>query len=273
MKGNTIKQGGHKGVYATLALMGIAAILSSGIYGFFKLQGIYEEQCEIVDFAKQIEITSGKMVKPDVIAENLSLRKGANLARIDFARKREEILKKIPTLREVSITRIQPDKLIVTAEEREPIARLGIRGVRRVTGRVVDSEGVVFLCQRGTYHLPTISEPRSPGTGPGRQIGGRARAALSLIEACQKPEFQELNVQDVDISRPDYLFATLGDYSRLKISWEGMDEAPSEKSRAELHRHLDHLVRTIRSRVGVGTKIWNATMPDHIFADTQGDSL
>jgi hypothetical protein len=211
------------------------------------------------------------MVKPDIIAENLGLRKGVNLAHIDLARKREEILKKIPTLKSLSITRISPGSVRIVAEEREPVARMGIRGVRRVTGRVVDLDGMVFLCQRGTYHLPTISEPRAPGTRVGSRIAGRASAALALIEACQSPEFQELGVQDIDISRPDYLFVTLGDYSRLKIAWEGMDAEPTEKSRAVLRRRLEQLLRTVRSRVGTGTKIWNATIENKIFADTQGE--
>ena len=143
---------------------------------------------------------SGKMVKPDVIAENLGLRVGANLAEIDFAEKRREILKKIPTLRTISISRVMPAKLRVVAEERTPVARLGVRGQRRPSGRVVDAEGVVFICQRDTQLLPTITEPLPPGVQPGHHIKARMSAALQLIEACRDPEFSELGVQDVDVS-------------------------------------------------------------------------
>lgn len=271
MKANTIKSGGHKGLFAVLIAVCAAIVLGAGVYGFFRLKALYEERCVITDMAGQIEITAGKMVKPDIIAESLGLRKGVNLAHVDFVRRRDEILRKIPTLRAVSITRMPPGRLRIVAEEREPVARMGVRGQRRVTGRVVDTEGMVFLCQRGTYHLPTISEPRAPGTRIGHRISGRAFAALQLIEACQRPEFLELGVQDVDISRPDYLLATLGDYSRLKIAWEGMDDAPTAKSREILRVRLEQLVTTIRSRVGVGAKMWNATVSDYIYADTQGD--
>ena len=272
MKGNSIKSGGrHRGVLVLLAAICACAVAFAAAMGFSRLREAYEEQCVIEDIAEQVDISSGKMVKPDVIAENLGLRVGTNLARIDFAERREEILKKIPTLRDISITRTMPRRLRIVAEERVPVARLGLRGRKGVTGRVVDSEGMVFFCQRGTHLLPTIVEPRAPGTQSGHRISGRARAALSLVEACREPDFVELGVQDVDISRPDYLLATLADYSRLKIAWDGMD-SPSSKSRAELERRLGQLLRVIRSRVGMGAKIWNATLPDRIFADTQGDT-
>ena len=42
----------------------------------------------------------------------------------------------------------------------------------------------------------------------------------------------------MDISKPDYVSATLGrSYSTAKIAWEGMDD-PSPASRAELARRL-----------------------------------
>ena len=268
MKANTIKQGGHKGVIAVVATaLAVAALVGIAI-AYDRLSDLYCQQCVITDMSEQVEITSGKMVKPDVIAENLGVTNGANLAKIDFAERRETILSKIPTLRSISITRRLPDKVYVVAEERTPVAKMGVRGRRTTTGRVVDSEGMVFTCQRGTQLLPTISEPQPPGTQPGHKIKGRTAAALQLIETCREPEFAELGVQDVVASKPDYLLATLGDYSRLKIAWDGMD-SPSAKSRHELEGRLALLVQTIRTRVGTGARTWNATMPGSIFADTQ----
>ena len=268
MKANTIKHGGHKGAIAIAATaLAVAALVGLAIC-YDKLSDLYCQQCIITNMSEQVEITSGKMVKPDVIAENLGLVNGANLAKIDFAEKREDILRRIPTLRAISITRRLPDKVYVVAEERTPVAKMGIRGRRTVTGRVVDSEGMVFMCQRGTQLLPTISEPQPPGTQPGHRIKGRTAAALQFIETCREPEFAELGVQDVDVSKPDFLLATLGDYSRLKIAWEGMDN-PTAKSKRELEGRLSLLVHTIRSHVATGAKTWNATMPGSIFADTQ----
>ena len=48
-----------------------------------------------------------------------------------------------------------------------------------------------------------------------------------------------------------------------------MDEA-TPAARAALEARLDMLLKVIRSRCeGLKAVIWNATLPDYIFADTQ----
>lgn len=268
MKANKIQAGGHRRLVAAVAAaVGVAAVAGVAVC-YSRLAALYREQCVVTDMAEQVEIASGKMVKPDVIAENLGVKTGANLAEIDFAERRREILKKIPTLRTISISRIMPNRLRVVAEERTPVAKLGIRGQRRISGRVVDSEGMVFICQRDTQLLPTIYEPLPPGIQPGHHIKSRMSAALQLVETSRDPEFAELGIQDVDVSKPDYLLATLGDYSRLKIAWDDMDK-PSAKSRKHLEDRLSFLVKAMRTQAGVGARTWNATLPNGVFADTE----
>lgn len=271
MKANRIEsEHGSRGPLAVVATVAVAVIVVAAMVGFGKLRDIYLEQCVITDMAAQVSVTSGKMVKADVLAENLGLRVGANLALIDFERKREEALRRIPTLRSISISRRLPDKVVVVAEERTPIAKMGLRGRRGLTGRVVDAEGVVFPCMRGTLLLPTIIEPQAPGTGIGQRLEGRALSALQLLVTCRGPRFMELGVQDVDISRPDYLLATIGaNYSKVKISWDGMDDAPSPKATADLEWRLSKLLEIIRSGAAGPVRLWNATMPDRIFADPE----
>ena len=269
MKPNRIQHGDRKGVLFVVGAVVLLAVGLGLVIGFDKLRDLYLEQCVIRDPAAQVSISAGEMVKADVIAENLGLLPGANLAHIDFAKKREELLKKVPTLKSVVVTRYLPGRVSVATEERTPIAKLGIRGYRKTTGRVVDAEGMVFTCLRGTQLLPTVNEAQAPGTAPGLKIKGRTLAALRLIEASREPEFAELGVQDVDVSKPDYLLATLGDYSKAKIAWDEMD-ATTAASRDALVSQLRKLVNAIRCKVGVGTVIWNATMPDRVFADSQG---
>lgn len=268
MKINKIESKNHRGLYLVLGSVLLAVCLTAGLLGIGKLKSVYHEQCRLTNPGEQLFIETGKMVKPDVIAENLGLKVGANLAEIDFAARREEILKKIPTLRTISISRIQPNQIHITAEERVPIARMNIRGQRAVSGRVVDTEGMVFICQRGTQMLPTIREMTPPGVQAGNRITGRTLAALRLIETCREREFLELGVLEVDVSKPDFLVMTLADYSRVKITWDGIDE-PNERSRPDLLNRLTNLLKAIRSNVGAGTVIWNATMPGMTFADTQ----
>lgn len=269
MKENRIQHRRPIGLIAFSAIIALALLTLGVCLGYEKLHDLYVEQCVIHDMAEQVTITTGKMVKPDVIAENLGLRVGANLALIDFAEKRASLLRKVHTLREISITRHLPDKVTIVAEERIPVARMGIHGRNQTTGRVVDNEGVVFICQRGTQLLPTIYEGKSPGTPSGVRLDGLTRAALVLVKACREPEFAELGLQDVDTSKTDYLLATLGNYSLLKIAWDGMTDLPNANSRTDLDRRLEKLVQAVRTQLGSGMKTWNATMPDVIFADPQ----
>lgn len=269
MKGNRIEPRGHAGLWLSLGLVATVAVLVGLAVGFETLRGICEEPCVITDMAEQVEIVSGKMVKPDVLAESFGLRPGANLARIDFEERRAEILRKIPTLKAVTVTRRLPNRVRICAEERTPVTRLSTVGRKSPTGRVADSEGVVFSCARGTQALPVIREPRLSATGVGQPLKGRSRAALDLVLACREPEFADFGLLEVDTSKPDFLLATLGDYSRLKICWEDMDEA-TPAARAALAVRLTGLGKAIRSRCeGLRAVIWNATLPDYVYADTQ----
>ena len=243
-----------------LAVIALAAVAIGGKLAWDALAEICNERSLLFDCSRQVVIEAGKMVRAEVIAEHFGLRKGANLAAIDFSAKRRELLAKVPTLKAVTIQRIEPDSIRITAEERTPIARLNLRGNRRVSGRVVDDEGVVFMCQRGTQMLPTIREASAPGAQSGQTLEGASAQALELVNLCRESEYLELGVLEVDVSKPDYLVVTLGNYSKVKIRWTSHDD---------LARRLNSLLTAIRSRIGDGAKIWNATMPDRIFADTQ----
>lgn len=269
MKATKIERPNHTGLIVTAVLLGLAALGIGAVLGYDRLKAIYLEQCVITDMSAQVEISSGKMVHPSTIAEELGLRVGANLALIDFTSKREELLARIPNLRTVRITRHLPGKVTVAAEERTPIARMGLKGKQGVTGRVVDTDGMVFIWQRGTQTLPTIREPLPPGTPKGQRITRRTLAALRLIETCREPDFLELGILEVDVSKPDFLLVTLSNYSKVKIAWKEMDDH-TPASRADLRTRLANLQKAIRSRIAPETVIWNATMPDNIFADTQG---
>jgi len=270
MKANKIDHNGHRRLIAAGAILFLLLALVCGAkLAYERLHSLCQEECVIRDMAAQVEITSGKMVPASTIAEELGLKAGANLASIDLSAKREAVLTKIPNLRTIRISRHLPDKVTVVAEERTPIARMGICGKRKVTGRVVDTEGVVFICQRGTQTLPTIYESQEPGTRKGERVKFRTLAALRLIETCREPDFLELGVLDVDTSKHDFLIATLGNYSKVKILWEGMDN-PTAASRQDLTKRLTRLRDAIRSKITPDTVIWNATVPGEIFADTQG---
>jgi len=269
MKANRVKHDNGKRAIVVLAVLAVVAIAAAVAICYNKLRSTYLEQCVVDDLNTQVEITSGKLVKADVIAEIFGIRNGTNLALLDLERKREEALKRVPTLKSITITREMPNRIVIRAEERSPVARMNVHGYRKVTGKVVDSDGVVFICRRGTDMLPTIREPQAPGTLVGKRLSNRAMAALAMLETCHDPRFQDLGILEIDVSKPDFLVATLGDYSRAKIAWEGMDDL-TPQSRARLVTQLSHLVAAINSKITNETVIWNVTMPKVVFADAKG---
>ena len=230
-------------------------------------------QCVITDLQRQVSIFSGKMIAADVIVEMLGLHVGADLALIDFKKKREYLLKRIPTLRNVSISRKSPDRVEIVAEERVPIAKLGVRGREGLTGRVVDSEGMVFPCLRGTRLLPTIVELPPSWTAIGQQLKGRSLAALRLVEMCHEPEFSDLAVSEIDIANPDYLLVTLGEsHVQAKIAWAGMD-SPNDNRSDDLKVRLTKLQSAIHTNTTGGVKLWNATLSDRVVVDWEGTDV
>ena len=258
----------RKTVLTVLALTITATVITSLALGFGTLRALWLEQCVITDPERQISITSGKMVKSDVLAELFGLKRGANLSLIDFRARRAEALRRIPNLRNISVTRHLPDRVSIVTEERKPVARMSYRNWKKITGRVIDADGIVFDCIPGTDALPVIRENAAPGTPRGHRVEGRARAALQLVEMCREPEFLSLGLLDVSMEKTDYLTATLGTYSTVKIAWQDMS-AETTEAKDSLRRQLTHLVQAINSRVGDGVLTWDATdfsKPGHIYA-------
>ena len=261
MKENKIKSsnGGKRILIILGTVVCIAAIIGLAV-AYNRLRDIWLEQCIITDVASQVSITDGKMVRSDVIAYMFGLKNGANLALIDFDERRKETLKKIPNIREISIARHLPDKVSITVEERVPVVRLGIKGEKKDSGRVADTEGVGFISSSGTQMLPIIREAAAPGTEKGHTLSGRALAALKLLETCRE-EFRALAAIEADISKPDYIPVVLGnDYSIAKVAWDGMDD-PSDATQKNLEKQLESLTKAYTSRIDDSIRVWDASLP------------
>ena len=270
MRQNTIsRSGGRRGWAARAALAAVVIAAAAGAWlGYGKLRGIWAEQCVVTDVSRQVAVKTGTNIRRELILEKFGLKNGANLALIDFAAKRDEILAAIPNIRALSVSRLLPDRVEITVMEREPVARMNERGGKPVTGRVVDAEGVVFMRQdAGTALLPMVVEAQTP-TKPGKRLEGRQRAALRLLIACQEPEWSELKVLAVNTTHQDYLMATLGNYTRAKLAWEGMD-TPQAEAEKSLRVQLKALRDAKRSPAGQAVKVWNVTEPGMAFGDTK----
>ena len=269
MKANTIKNPNRS--RTTIAAVGVVlavVVLVAIAIAYDKLHGIWLEQCVITDVASQVSITDGKMVRADVVAYEFGLKNGANLALIDFDAKRRDILKKIPNIRNITVSRHLPNRVEIAVEERVPVVRLGIKGQKRDSGRVADTDGVVFISSSGTQMLPLIWESSAQGTAKGQRLSGAALGALVLLETC-RDQFRELNVIEADVSKSDHIVIVLGnDYSRANVDWPGRDN-PTEATKADLVERLTNLRHSYTSRVDDSIREWDATQPGVCTGNTK----
>jgi hypothetical protein len=257
----------------------LAAAVCGFYYTYSKLIEIYLERCVVVSIEKQIKIKTTAKVRESVILELFGITKGCNLAKINFEKKRAKILSRYPNFRAVTIRRIIPDKLEIDIEERTPTVRLEEIPDRHRTkqvssGRVADSEGVVFKRSVGTEALPVIYEKPEQVTRVGGKLSGRSRAALQLLDVCKEAPYSDLGITTVHLSKKDYIIAVLGNFSIAKIAWQDMDEENASSKKYMLHQL--HLLRNSVmsgiidiSEAGANHIIWNATQTDRIFADTK----
>lgn len=272
MKENKLKtrESGHKAV-AVAALVAFAAAAAALVFAYGRLKDLWLEQCVVTDVASQVQISDGRMVRADVIALEFGLKNGANLALIDFAERRREVLKKIPNIRNITISRHLPNRVSISVEERVPVVRLGIKGRKDASGRVADADGVVFISSNGTQMLPTINEATTAVTTKGNKLGGLALSALRLIETCRE-KFPELGFIVVDATKPDYITAVLRDYTLAKIAWPGMED-PSDAMMPVLTERLKGLWKAVSSNVDKGIRTWNATQDGPVYGNTERSFL
>lgn len=249
-------------VKLTAAFMACVVVLLLGVWGVWKLFIAYyfkgQSLFVLRDLRSSVVIVTGRTLTPDLICEKLGLREGVNLFSIPIEEKRRELLEQAPNIREISIVRRMPDKLAITIVEREPIARVGSHG------RVVDKEGVVFIRYAGTGGLPLIKGTEFSQIKPGERLHGNELAAVRLIHSTLRPECS-MRLLAVDASKEDYLLLTFSDYRQAKFAWRGMANDLKEPD-VLMQRHFDNLAKAMESEIGKPRMMWDATLPDRVFA-------
>ena len=273
MKKNVTAPKRHGRIIVAAVLFGIALIALAGWgakIAFDRMRQTYLHQCCVTNAGEQVEVVTGKIIPARLIVNHFGLTNGVNLADIPFAALRERLIKDMPNLRDVKISRRLPNFVRVEVSERVPVVRVIGSGANASPNNAADREGVVFWYpRRDTALLPIIREAKKKTSAPGDRLTGMALAALQLLDEASDPAFAALKIQEVDTFKPDYLFATLGDSSRAKIAWEDM-EKPTKASRISLTNQLTRLSKAVKTNLAAGTKLWNATdwgTPGRIYAN------
>ncbi len=256
----------RRGLMWTIGLILLVAFGTGFCFVYQKLYHLWIEQCQITDLAHQVSVQSGETIKRETVLGLFGLKKGANLAQINFRQTRQDVLARFPIIRDIRIQRHLPDRVSIFVEERQPLARMNLKGARKHSGRVVDADGVVFQRQTNNLLLPTISEA-NPFTKPGHVLAERRHAALTLIKCCQARDLISLGVLNVDTTPKDYLLVTLGNYSHAKVAWPDMDDAQVDTTEI-LRTQLLRLKDAIRTG-GSSIKVWTVTHPTRVMGDTK----
>ena len=239
-------------------VVAFALLVWGGAAAWCRLDEGCRDTTRLKDAESEVTIETGRMVAPEIVTMHFGLTNGARLADIDFQGLRRRLLEKVPNIRDVKIARRLPNRVSVEVLEREPVARLMGRSPRSAAGRVVDSEGVVFRFSRDVDMLPIIRESKAPPTKPGEKLKGLSIAALRLVETSAEKPFSALGIQEVDATGTDYLVATMGDYSLVRIAWNGMCN-DTRSARESLNGQLTRLSQAIATQMVPGARLWIAT--------------
>lgn len=223
----------------------------------------------------RIEVHAGETITAPLLRDYLQIEEGMPLFdrsrsllgvlfSCDIRAKRRRLLEKAPTLASATITRRMPDTLIVSVTERVPVARLDSYPL------VVDRDGVLFVRRRGIEGLPSIrgGKPSPARLGMKFAAGRLADAALELIDCLSSGEcaISPVDLDSVDISRPDYIECVFTDRRRAKLAWNEMGEGTPYGRRC-LVAQLNGLSDSMKSPRARGRFRFDVTIPGHCFAN------
>jgi cell division protein FtsQ len=215
----------HKVMAVALLLVaagGVIWLLGRGVMSVRDALFVSNEHFTI----REIEAVSTGQLTPGHIKEYSGIVEGANLFALDLKTVRER-LEVVPTIREVSIQRVLPSRLVLRVDERIPLARVAQGGSGFFFSVDRDSH-VLGLAGSKLRNLPVIRGFSDRGITPGSVIRDAGAAdALNLISMLDADPVGEIvNVSSIDVSKADYLDVSLGNGVQVLM--------PRHTSRAKL---------------------------------------
>ncbi len=177
-----------RGIWSRVFLfMGLACLLMGGIAG--TVYGIKKwMSCCPYFFVSQVEVQGVNRIPKQDIVKLSSIKNGDNIFSLDFAAIRDKILDN-PWVRDVSIERRLPDKIVIYIEEREPYA------LARISDRIyiVDRYGEAFkpLDPKENFSAPIITGIElKPGSdvsnGPAPVDEDKMRVAITIVRMSKR---------------------------------------------------------------------------------------
>ena len=243
------------------------AVIGGFYYAFHAYYRKSTDLFVVKDTEENIIIDTGRTVTPDLVKMFLGIKEGVNLFSINVDEKRDELLKKAPSIKDISIQRYMPDRLVISIIEREPVARVGI------DGQVVDDEGVVFArSSKDASTLPVICKTKIKGKPkmpvPGDRLQGMDMAAVRLAASTFRPDCKT-RLNYIDTSKSRYLHLIFPDGREARIAWDDMDKFTS-RTWDKMILQFDRLIDCMETDVGKLHHLWDAQHPKRIYARPTG---
>ncbi len=202
----------------------------------------------------------GAMITRSEIRESTGIKEGQNIFSFNIRKLRTSFLKSTPLAKSISIHRQLPSTLVITVQERTPIAKIGRRGAL-----ATDTDGYTFNLRSHTREFPVISGCAETNLHPGVEVDQYVKNGILAVNACNKTHGAEMiRVASVDVSAKDSVELYLAAGERVKIAWSDMTKV-TEQGVKELQGKISHLATAMRASEERGKKIVNLdlTYGDH----------
>lgn len=222
-RGNATEEGTARAAL-WLFLAGLAVALCAGaVWGVLRLREALLLSNDAYLLRRPPDIhNAGSLVADDDILRyfgwtQADLEKSrVNIFSLDLPTLRDDFLKSHPTVREFTIERHLPDRLVITVGEHSPVARVGMRHL------VVDDEGRVFeISPRAEIRsegLPQLDSERFADCKPGGLIPDEDRIALDILRA-ERLSRTELryHIAEIDLTGDLYIDLTTSENIRIRL--------------------------------------------------------
>ena len=172
---------------------------------------------------RTMDISTELCVTPQHLKDLTGIREGVNLHTFSAAKKRQELLRNLPNLRDVRIAKRFPDHVTIVATDRVPVMKLG------TTNFAVDQDGNVLAMEefqrRRWAAIPVVVDgTRRIPLLPGQPVSDKYRIALDIVNACNAMEGISFRINQIDVSGRIYILLLTSDSSReIRLVWNEMD--------------------------------------------------
>lgn len=169
---------------------------------------------------KEVEITTQLAVTPQKIRELTEIYEGKNIFSFHAGEKRESLLRNVPNLGEVKITKQLPDKVQIVATDRVPVIKIG------VSNFASDPQGYVMVMdealRRRWSALPVLTDGNDNIKAlPGQTLSGKHAIALRIMNVYNEMEGISFKIEQIDVSGRIYIILMTADGNReIRLVWE-----------------------------------------------------